>query len=849
VKRLAVLIVLCAAGVAYADEPRATWQAGESPHAGVPFELRLVVEGLDESPQPDQPKLAIQGAQVKELGAQPNVSRMMQVINGRRSDFTQVTWVFRWSVTPAKEGVLHIPSATVAQGSKHASVKSADTNVEAIPTTDSMKLELALPSRPVFVGENIPVTLTWLFRAQPQRDPQFQVPMLDGESFTIGTVPATNQHTYKFSGGDKALDLPYKLDRVEIGGQDYNRLVATFYAAPKKTGKIEVPAASVVAAMPVGRADFFGNSASRLFRSTDVAHTLEVKPLPETDRPAGFAGAVGTQFSMAVATSRSVVSLGEPVELAITVKSDQRLDTLALPKLDREGGLPKDKFTVPAEAPTGELSDDGKTKTFKVTAQVTGPANEIPALAFSYFDPIKGQYQTVHSDPIALSVKGGSVVGAGDVIAAAPTKSKPTNEPAADLALVGADLALSSPGAADTQPMDGTVLWLLLAFLYIAPLAVLGVRSWQVRTRAQREEAAEARAARKRVEDLIARAAKDPARDTAGALASAIRAYARALEREVDDGGLLAQLETESFAPSAADSPLSADMRVRAGDLMRRWATVKKPVKTSGAAAALVLVVTALGATRAHADPTTSFDEPPSIKFSASFDQAREAYEQAMTLTDPSARKAAFSRAAAGLARVAADDHVHPELLADWGNAALGAGDIATATLAYRRALAIDGRNVRARKNLAWLRSRQPDSLRPAGDSAADALFFFHQWPHARRLFVGACAFALAVLLVVPWTGRRRKALTGLAILPLLVWLAMTASVLLEDRHTDDAVLVDAVVLRAADSAGAPAATAQPLPRGTEVTIVERRDAWTRVRVASGTAGWVQSGSIVRVGP
>src|SRR5207253_10604777 len=111
----------------------------------------------------------------------------------------------------------------------------------------------------------------------------------------------------------------------------------------------------------------------------------------------------------------------------------------------------------------------------------------------------------------------------------------------------------------------------------------------------------------------------------------------------------------------------------------------------------------------------------------------------------------------------------------DWGNAALGAGDVVTATLAYRRALAIDGGNARARRNLGWLRGRQPDALRPSGDTAADALFFFHQWPHARRMLCGALAFAVAVLLVVPWTGRRRRGLTGPALVPPVVWPAITA--------------------------------------------------------------------------
>jgi hypothetical protein len=188
-----------------------------------------------------------------------------------------------------------------------------------------------------------------------------------------------------------------------------------------------------------------------------------------------------------------------------------------------------------------------------------------------------------------------------------------------------------------------------------------------------------------------------------------------------------------------------------------------------------------------------------------------------------------------------------PELLSDWGNAALGAGDVATATLAYRRALAIDGGTARARHNLAWLRGRQPDMFRPPAGGATDTLLFFHAWPRARKLIVGGAAFAIAILLLVPWSGRRRRGFAGLALLPLAVWLAMLASVVFEDRRPDDAVVMDAVVLRAADSAGAPAALSQPLPRGVEVTLVERRDAWTKIRLASGTAGWVPAGAVERI--
>jgi tetratricopeptide (TPR) repeat protein len=490
--------------------------------------------------------------------------------------------------------------------------------------------------------------------------------------------------------------------------------------------------------------------------------------------------------------------------------------------------LPADKFSVPAEAPTGELSDDGKTKVFKVTAQVTAPTAEIPALALAYFDPTKETYQIIHSDPIALSVAGSAIVGTNDVVSATPKKPTAAATEAVELALVGADLALSSPGAEQSRPLGGALLWLLVALLYAVPIAIYAARTWQLRTQGQRDEAAEVRVARRTLEAELARAAKDPARETAGSLARSIRAFARVQSRE-PDRELLARLETESFAPSAANAPLPADLLARVRIEIEARPRPKRPAT----ATVLVLLGVALAAPRAYA---------------SQLDDARTSYQTAMTITDATKRKEAFSRAETLLGDAARGQPDRPALLADWGNAALGAGDVATATLAYRRALAIDPSNARAQRNLAWLRGRSPDSMRPVGNAgAADALLFFHDWPRSRQLLVGGLAFAAVVLLLVPWTGKRRRGLTMLAILPAIVWVAMIVSVVTEDRHDADAVVTDSVVMRAADSAGAPAALVQPLPRGTEVTIVERRSQWTKIRVANGTAGWVPEGSVVPV--
>lgn len=844
----ALVVVLVAARTARADEPHAEYRLGDrdTPHVGVPFHLDLLIEGFDEQPQPTFPKLEIPNAQVSFVAAQPNVSSSIQIINGRRSDSVRVTWILRWNVEARKEGRLRIPSLTVTQGSKRATAPAGEADVDTIPTTDAMKLALALPDRPIFVGETVPVTLTWEFRGQPQDAPRWTVPLMTMDAFTVSGPPVTDaRQQLVFPAGGKELKLPYTVEQDQ-GGRS-NRLVTTFFLAPRKAGKLDVPGSSVVAALPTGRADFFGNAPSRLFRATDVPRVLEVKPLPETDKPNNFAGAVGEQFSIDVQTSRSVVKLGEPVELAIRIKSNQRLDTLALGRLDGEGGLPKDKFVVPSDPATGELADDGKTKTFKVVAQVTGPATEVPALAFSYFDPIKGAYQTIRSEPIALSVAGSAIVSAGDVVAARPRPGKGSQSASGTLepegSLVDAELALSSAGQEDERPIDGAMLWLIVGLLYAIPLALLVARSWQLRTQSQREEAAEARAARRRVEELLDRAGTLPAREVAGPLAAALRDLARILGRAPDDGGLLAKLETEAFSQGAASVPLSTDLRSDTAGLLRRWMAEARRGRTRAPRSAAIAILglgLGLGATHASAAPVGHG--------AGALDEARAAYQEAMQLTgNASARKAAFARAATAFGEAVRVLPDRPELLTDWGNAALGAGDVATATLAYRRALAIDGGNARARHNLAWLRGRQSDAFRPAAGGATDTLLFFQSWPRARKLIVGSAAFALAILLVVPWAGRRRRGLAGLALLPLAVWIAMVASVVFEDRHPDDAIVMDDVVLRAADSAGAPAALSQPLPRGVEVTVIERRDAWTRVRLAGGMAGWVPAGSVERI--
>ncbi|MBL8624468.1 MAG: BatD family protein [Myxococcales bacterium] len=813
------------------------YQLGSKAFVGAPFVLAIVVDGLEEQPTPKLPSLTVPGLEIIEGDADFRGGFNLTV-NGRRVQGGGGTWVLTYRVTAEKAGLFNLPAVNVTQGATTVPIRGGNLEVIDLPTTNDMKFAVTLPQRPVYIGETFPVELEWLLRKNPQ-DQQFGVPLLNMDTTLSVQVPTpTNpRQVLEFATDKGQQKLGFEQDRVTRDGLTYDRFRFPLQVTARKAGPIVIPPASVVVELEIGQGrDAFGFPVARTdtFRATDVQRTLDVRPVPETDKPPSFAGAVGSSYSISARASRSVVQLGEPLELEITVKSDQRLDTVNLPPLDGPGGLPKAKFAAPADAPVGELSDDGKQKTWKVSVQVTAAdTTEIPGLAFAYFDPAKATYQTIHSEPIALSVKGGSVVGAAQVVGQ-PSGSgapPPTAESSSVLSLAGVDLALSPPGAGG-GPMGRGVLWAIVAALYLAPLALLGLALARRRGASRREEVGEVKAALRALGAEIERARQAPAKDAAIALSRCLSTTARALGRTVDDK-LIARIENAGFAPDAKGEPLPSELRAELANLLDTWTKDARRGGGRGAAAALVLIVATAWPGAARADEALT--------------AARGAYQDALAATEPAAKQRAFATAAAAFGRVVAA-RPSAAVYTDLGNAALGAGDLGAAVLAYRRAMALDRDDGRARRNLAWVRSRLPAELRPASTSATETLFFFHAaWSRDRRLLVGAFAFAVAILVLVPWRGARRRSLTPIAVIGGIVWATMTISLVVEDRRASDAVVMQAAELRTADSAVAPVARATPLPAGTELTIGERRGDWVRVHLAGTLSGWLPAGAVERV--
>jgi len=848
--RIALLAVLTALAAPARAQTLELHVSSNQLYAGLPFVLTIQASGFEETPEPKPSELSIPGAKVQYLGATPNVTSMIQIINGVRSERREVTWALRFRIEPAAAGPLQVPAITVEQAGKSARSQPARASVIEVATTTDMRIRAVLPARAVWAGESFDAAIEWYLR-RDAGDQSFSVPLLDHEQWLqVAPGEATSRQRLAFPAGSKDLELPFAQDRATLDGVDYTRLRFPLRVTALQAGTLTLPPARVVAALKVGQTrDSFGfpQDQTQLFRAEDQARTLEIKPLPQAGRPDSFANAVGTAFAIEVAADRTVVQVGDPIELRVRVRGKGRMEGLLLPDLAKDGGLPPAQFTLAADVPPPEPEADGA-RLFKVQVRLKSTAaREIPALPFSYFDPELGQYRTVRSQPIALQVRGANVVGPGDVVSAsAPPGASGAPRPgggAPILSMTGADLTLSQDSATLRRALTPADVRRFVYGLYGAPLLALAFALWRRRTAEGRHASSRASRAVSAARGEIARAAGGAARDAAPRVVRALQhAAAQHGVPPREFAALVERLETEAFDPAAADRPLAAELRSEAERLVGEWAERPRGRAAAGKTA-LLMALAALGISAVARAADDS---------GARLGAARAAYRAALAESDRDRRTAGFLRSEAELRALAAALPGRPELYADWGAAALGAQDLGHAVLAFRRALAAETTHARARKNLAWARHQLPDWVpHPRGKGTVESLLFWHGLLTVPARQLGAAvAFALAILLLAPFARRpeRRRLLRGLAIAPALVWLGLLASLALEHAPARDAVVIeDGPVLRAADSPGAPPVLPLPLPAGTEVALAESQGSWSRVSLPDGTRGWLPSSALERV--
>lgn len=490
---------ILAAGFAFADSPSVTAVLSNSEIVvGETVELQIKVTGPGDARPPEE--ISVDGLEIHTTGQ----SRQFEIHNFATS--SSVT--YNYTILPLRAGRFTIPPQTVRAGgnllktpeltlnvadspSRPSGVRpSRGTQTQSVRASDLVFAELIVPQKTAYVGEIVPVQIRMGF--DPRVRPRLiEPPEITGQGFTAQKLQESGQNSETINS------RPYDV-------VTYKTAIAAARAGKFEVGPVKAKAQVLVPrprSAPRSRSrspfdlfelddpfsdPFFSNPFAQIgerreieIKSEPVA--LEVKPLP-TKAPPSFSGAIGN-FTMTTDAKPKSVQVGDPITVTAAISGRGNFDRVNAPVLEDDRGWhkypPSSKFKQ-----DDEVGISG-TKTFETVLSPNEKKQSLPLLAFSYFDPVKEQYVTVRSEPIAISVQGGAV--AANVAPTQPGSSPPATAthpvPATRSAVKPQDILYQlteRPRAAESFAPFYTrrVFW---GAQLIPLLALIGFAVWKIR--------------------------------------------------------------------------------------------------------------------------------------------------------------------------------------------------------------------------------------------------------------------------------------------------------------------------------------------------------------------------------
>lgn len=429
---IAMLLVSLAGGAA---AQRAHIQISSGPYyQGEAIDVHLIVEDFEESPTPEVDAPPPSGGSMKFIGVSPSTRSSITIINGRMTQTKEVRFVFQYRVVAREPGTFRIGPFRVSQGGVTRTTGPVQIEVDELGKSDRVRIKASWPSHEAYPGQRFTVQLEWWFELElneRMHKYRIEVPIFNRSDLFrfVDSPPQPGDTELVVQTETGSVSLKASVTEREAGGRRFKVVTAERILVPLRAGSYDFAGATVVVDEVVRwRRDLFGQRTPqgiRKVRTIDDPRKLVVLDVPRQGRPDSFAGAIGRGFSLEVSTDRSVLQVGDPIELTLVLRGDGNLDGAGLPNLTAGGGLSPELFRTPSGSQGGVVKDGAKT--FRVQVRVLDASvREIPPIAYSYFDTDKKQFATVESRPIALSVRRGKVITAADVVSGA---EESTDEP------------------------------------------------------------------------------------------------------------------------------------------------------------------------------------------------------------------------------------------------------------------------------------------------------------------------------------------------------------------------------------------------------------------------------------
>ncbi|MEM1227846.1 MAG: hypothetical protein AAGJ40_19310 [Planctomycetota bacterium] len=450
----------------------------QSPYyVGIAVTIQLTVEGLQAEPEPTCVIESLPDPVRAQLVAiSPRVVQQVYRSGNQFRRLEQVSHTIQFQVTASDPGDYDIGPFIITQAGVEKRVEPIRMTFDSVPTSDDMRIKLIMPTT-AYPDQRVPVGIEWWFAGDTDDVSSLNIDatILDEFRFDPDATSRRGASRLPIRTSQGAIALAATVREEVDDGQRFTVVSAERTLVPSRPGTFEIEPISATIELVTqwqrrrSALDDFGFGGSLFgeafgsrrraaqtsrFRAEGEPRTFTVKPFPAQGKPASFSGAVGQGFSLNVSADRTVVRVGDPIRLTVQLGGEGNIEGASLPSLSADGSLNADQFRLPDSEVAGVFDRDQGTKRFDVSVRVLDETiDELPAIAYSWFDADEESYHTVRSKPIALRVMPAQVVGSDAVVSAArlsdaapsPDEATSTAKVAGKLfTLSGADLAIET---------------------------------------------------------------------------------------------------------------------------------------------------------------------------------------------------------------------------------------------------------------------------------------------------------------------------------------------------------------------------------------------------------------------